>query len=618
MKRFLTLLTIALSLVFVYQSCKPDPEDEIVELGSIYGIVTDKATGEPVKNANVQLRPSGETSLTGNDGRYEFLDLKDGNYSITVSKTGYTDLVDDYIITVSGSKAMRRDVQIEKMPAELRIMDGEGNDITELDFGSMQDDNARMFNIFNNGTIALDYEIIKTASWITSINPSQGSLKQGATKPIVIIIDRDKMSMGNNTTSISITTNDGGKLLTIKANKAGTISTFEAMDVTKTSALLCGSINENVTYTEKGFYYGEDHSVENKQIVSGYSIGEFTYKLTNLEMDKPYYYKAYMVKVGGETVFGELVSFTTLGDDGGDDNGNDDNGNDDNGGEIEHEKPSVSTSSVSDITQTSARCGGNVTSDGGATVTAKGVCWSTSQNPTINSNKTNEGSGTGSFTSNITGLNHNTTYYVRAYATNSEGTSYGEVKSFTTEDKPSTGEINGHEYVDLGLPSGLKWATCNVGASSPEMPGGYYAWGELETKDYYGSENCLTYGVEMDDISGDPAYDVAAANWKSTWRMPKPIEISELFSNCSEESVEINGRKCTKLTSYINGNSIILPCTGWINGTNNAYYNNYGRYWSSTPSYYASNSHAISFTDNSSYQNQDARYWGLSIRPVSE
>ena len=612
MKRFLTLLTIALSLVFVYQSCKPDPGDEIVELGSIYGIVTDKATGEPVKNANVQLRPSGETSLTGNDGRYEFLDLKDGNYSITVSKTGYTDLVDDYIITVSGSKAMRRDVQIEKMPAELRIMDGEGNDITELDFGSMQDDNARMFNIFNNGTIALDYEIIKTASWITSINPSQGSLKPGATKPIVIIIDRDKMSMGNNTTSISITTNDGGKLLTIKANKAGTISTFEAMDVTKTSALLCGSINENVTYTEKGFYYGEDHSVENKQIVSGYSIGEFTYKLTNLEMDKPYYYKAYMVKVGGETVFGELVSFTTLGDDGGDDNGNDDNG-----GEIEHEKPSVSTSSVSDITQTSARCGGNVTSDGGATVTAKGVCWSTSQNPTINSNKTNEGSGTGSFTSNITGLNHNTTYYVRAYATNSEGTSYGEVKSFTTEDKPSTGEINGHEYVDLGLPSGLKWATCNVGASSPEMPGGYYAWGELETKDYYGNENCLTYGVEMDDISGDPAYDVAAANWKSTWRMPKPIEISELFSNCSKESVEINGRKCTKLTSYINGNSIILPCTGWINGTNNAYYNNYGRYWSSTPHHYA-NSNAISFTDNSSYQNQDSRYWGLSIRPVSE
>ena len=571
MKKILTLLTIALSIAFINHSCKPDPEEE---LGSIYGIVTDKATGEPVKNANVQLRPSGETSLTGNDGRYEFLDLKNGNYSITVSKTGYTDLVDDYVITIEGSKVMRRDVQIEKLPAELRIMDGEGNDITELNFGSMHDDNTRMFNIFNNGTTALEYEIIKTASWITSINPIQGNLSPGTTKPVVIIIDRDKMAMGNNTTYISIATNNGGKLLTIKANKAGTVSTFEAMDVTKTSALLCGSINENATYTEKGFYYGDDHSVENKQVVSGYSIGEFSYKLADLEMKKTYYYKAYMVKVGGETVFGELMSFITLGDNGG--------GDDD--GEIENEKPTVATSLVSNITPTSATCGGNVTSDGGATVTAKGVCWSTAQNPTINSNKTNDGTGTGSFTSNITGLTHNTTYYVRAYATNSEGTSYGEVKSFKTENKPATGVINGYEYVDLGLPSGLKWATCNVGASSPEMPGGYYAWGELEIKDYYGSDNCSTYGVEMEDISGDPNYDVARAEWGSTWRMPKVSEINELKANCSyPEEIEINGKKAYKYTSNINGCSIILPHTGYKISNYHHSYNAYGCYWSSTP-----------------------------------
>ena len=120
MKRFLTLLTIALSLVFINHSCKPDNgEDEFIQgsesgSGSIYGIVTDKVTGEPVKNANVQLRPTGETSLTGTDGRYEFLNIEDGNYSIKVSKNGYTNLIDDYVITVDGTKAMRRDVQIEK------------------------------------------------------------------------------------------------------------------------------------------------------------------------------------------------------------------------------------------------------------------------------------------------------------------------------------------------------------------------------------------------------------------------------------------------------------------------------------------------------------------------
>jgi hypothetical protein len=94
--------------------------------------------------------------------------------------------------------------------------------------------------------------------------------------------------------------------------------------------------------------------------------------------------------------------------------------------------PTVSTSSVSNITTSTANCGGNVTSSGSATVTAKGVCWSTSSTPTILNSKTTDGGGTGSFTSEITGLNAGTRYYVRAYATNSKGTSYGSAVSFTT------------------------------------------------------------------------------------------------------------------------------------------------------------------------------------------
>ena len=94
--------------------------------------------------------------------------------------------------------------------------------------------------------------------------------------------------------------------------------------------------------------------------------------------------------------------------------------------------PTVTTTSVSDITSSSAKCGGNVTSDGGSSVTARGICWSTNQNPTTNNSHTSAGSGTGTFTANITGLSASTTYYVRAYATNSKGTSYGEQKTFTT------------------------------------------------------------------------------------------------------------------------------------------------------------------------------------------
>lgn len=94
--------------------------------------------------------------------------------------------------------------------------------------------------------------------------------------------------------------------------------------------------------------------------------------------------------------------------------------------------PSVSTTAVSNVSASSATSGGYVTSDGGASVTARGVCWSTSQNPTTANSKTTDGTGTGSFTSTITNLNPSTTYYVKAYATNSAGTNYGSQISFTT------------------------------------------------------------------------------------------------------------------------------------------------------------------------------------------
>ena len=94
--------------------------------------------------------------------------------------------------------------------------------------------------------------------------------------------------------------------------------------------------------------------------------------------------------------------------------------------------PTVATDTASNITSTSATCGGNVTSNGGAAVTARGVCWSLSQNPTVSGNHTNDGTGIGGFTSSLTGLTSGTTYYVRAFATNSVGTAYGNQVVFTT------------------------------------------------------------------------------------------------------------------------------------------------------------------------------------------
>lgn len=101
--------------------------------------------------------------------------------------------------------------------------------------------------------------------------------------------------------------------------------------------------------------------------------------------------------------------------------------------------PVVTTTNVSDITQTTASAGGIVTDDGGAEITDIGICWDTSPNPTISSNKISNGIGTRSFTSSITGLTANTKYYVRAYATNSAGLAYGVQRSFTTPFPQGTG-----------------------------------------------------------------------------------------------------------------------------------------------------------------------------------
>jgi len=108
---------------------------------------------------------------------------------------------------------------------------------------------------------------------------------------------------------------------------------------------------------------------------------------------------------------------------------------DDNNGQ--QNVPVLSTTEVTEITANTATSGGNLTDDGGTTVTARGVCWSTGQTPTISDNKTEDGTGAGSFTSSVTDLEPNTTYYLRAYATNSAGTGYGSAMSFTTQEGSS-------------------------------------------------------------------------------------------------------------------------------------------------------------------------------------
>ena len=176
--------------------------------------------------------------------------------------------------------------------------------------------------------------------------------------------------------------------------------------------------------------------------------------------------------------------------------------------------------------------------------------------------------------------------------------------------------INGHEYVDLGLPSGLKWATCNVGANSPEEYGDYYAWGE--TKDEYTEENSYTYGVKMNDISGNPKYDVARKKWGGKWRMPTYDEMEELIEKCSWEWIEQNGTNSYKVTGP-NGNSIFLPAAGIRYGSSLHDAGSVGYYWSSTPREdFDYGAYYLAFLSYFHSMGYGVRYDGLSVRPVLE
>ena len=177
-----------------------------------------------------------------------------------------------------------------------------------------------------------------------------------------------------------------------------------------------------------------------------------------------------------------------------------------------------------------------------------------------------------------------------------------------------------HEAVDLGLPSGTKWAACNVGASKPEEYGGYYAWGETEEKEIYDNS---TYKYFQDDeyvnigsdISGTE-YDVAHVKWGGNWCMPTWEDFWELLGNCKIEETTFNGVKGEKFTSKINGNSIFLPAAGIRKNGNLTYTGDYGDYWSST--LYPNNSscaQSYSFGVSATLY-YSVFYLGQCVRPV--
>ena len=196
------------------------------------------------------------------------------------------------------------------------------------------------------------------------------------------------------TTGIILTTLNLTELSATSVNAATSISSDGGATITAKGVVWGTSVNPTIALTTK--------------TSNGTGTSAFTASITSLVASTLYYVRAYATNANG-TVYGSQQSFTTLG-----------------------AVPTLTTTTVSGISLNAANTGGNITADGGTTITSRGLCWSTSSNPTIQDNKLTNGNGSGTFTINLTGLQGGTTYYVRAYATNAAGTGYGNLIIFNT------------------------------------------------------------------------------------------------------------------------------------------------------------------------------------------
>jgi len=400
-----------------------------------------------------------------------------------------------------------------------------------------------------------------------------------------------------------------------------TLTTAAVSAITQTSATSGGNVTANggAAVTERGICWGTaaNPTIAGSHVASGSGNGVFTANLTGLTPGTNYYVRAYATNSAG-TAYGNQVTFTTS----------------------PVALATLTTTVVTSITSTTAVSGGNITSSGGGTVTARGVCWSTATNPTIGDSFTTDGTGTGNFVSNISGLTAATTYYVRAYATNSAGTAYGNQLSFRTNPEiGSLTDIEGNIYVTVRIGNqwwmaeNLKTTKYNNDTSIPNITDNT-TWSTLTTPAYcwYNNDisNKATYGA---------LYNYYAANTDNLcptdWHVPTDAEFEtlEMFLGMTSEQAYSwewrgtdEGAKMKKTTGWdAGGNGTNLSGFSALPGgyryfLNGEFYlaGTLGYFWTSDEIDSKGIYRLLEGSHNDVYKNSTTRTAGKSIRCVKD
>ncbi|MGI6479784.1 MAG: FISUMP domain-containing protein [Salinivirgaceae bacterium] len=307
--------------------------------------------------------------------------------------------------------------------------------------------------------------------------------------------------------------------------------------------------------------------------------------------------------------------------------------------------PTLSTTEITNITQTSANSGGSITSDGGSDVTARGVCWSTNQTPTISDNITTDGTGVGMFSSILTDLSPNTTYYVRAYATNSKGTGYGNTLTFTTQEQdensftdPRDGNV--YKFVTIGeqiwMAENLKYLPNVVGPETWSETEPYYYVYDYEGTDVTAAKvtaNYNTYGVLYNWIAAVDGTTGSETNpsgiqgiCPAGWHLPSDAEWTQLIDYLGGDWIAGDKLKEAGTTHWESPNEgatnesgfTALPGGYYVNGFGAI--GRFGNWWSATedPTTNSAWYRDMRCFESSVYRSNVDRSWGMSVRCIKD
>ena len=377
-----------------------------------------------------------------------------------------------------------------------------------------------------------------------------------------------------------------------------TVKTYDATEINTTSAILNGTVKNYAKSKENvklAFVYStsEDilNSADGKTIVVYHTgDGNMSVDISDLTDYTTYYYAAAYKLGNADYVLGEVKSFKTL--------------------------PVVTTLGDPSVTVNSATLQGSCSKGimtTGFAIKKDGNSESTTFSASADAN--------GNFSTTIDGLDANTTYKYYAFIQADGQTYNGTELSFTTDEIQLCPDDNHPHMIDLGLPSGTKWACCNVGASKPEEYGGYYSWGEVSEKSYYGYEEYQTNEAIAEDESWrgksihNTSKDVAHVNWYSPWHIPTLQQMNELINNCDCEGYYVyKGVVGAIYKGRNNNNSIFMPYSG--RRTENLLVNEkeMGWYWTSQHTENYLSAYFLHLYLNTIHQT--GIYDGLNVRAV--